>query len=443
MEPTYCGYIATTDDALLVFEACRLGILHRRTCRLSNSERSSIAPGCVFVWDETESGIRRWTDGRRWSPSRVNGCFLIYAELEPRSSEQHPPPGTDCGDGIAQQPRVPCAVSDTPLDSGLCKKTLSLLTTQGGKLHLVCYYRKTDADAGRLATPSHDPYLRGIAIPRSLYPDILPEMTQPLAPHALPAARRRRLSGAPANILVRGCTSMQVTQGSGLPSPSPAALATPAGEYHHRQCASLPLAGEPAVACRRRYSTTADFMAVAMHRHRVAPTPSVQTVSVPSPVEGPATPAAAPWHRAVGSAQVPWPLPVPSSVPPLSSYGPSSVDSPTTHGTGGDVTPLHSSYGRASSSSTRRSSTLVGPDPAYTSYPADNAGGGGGGEGRIQLPPISELLKLIDRPRPPPPSTPVLATGGAVAHKLSSVSSHDAIRGWNASNLAAMPSAHY
>ncbi|KAF8984605.1 hypothetical protein BGZ46_007518 [Entomortierella lignicola] len=42
---------------------------------------SLITPGSVFVFDEEESGICRWTDGRIWSPSRICGNFLVYREL--------------------------------------------------------------------------------------------------------------------------------------------------------------------------------------------------------------------------------------------------------------------------------------------------------------------------------------------------------------------------
>lgn len=36
------------------------------------------------MFDETESGIKRWTDGRLWSPSRIIKDFLVYRELATR-----------------------------------------------------------------------------------------------------------------------------------------------------------------------------------------------------------------------------------------------------------------------------------------------------------------------------------------------------------------------
>src|SRR6478609_2341806 len=81
---TYHGYVRTPADAIRLFEACRLGILPRVQRRLSEKERQSIRSGSVFAWDEREAGMRRWTDGRTWSPSRVSGSFLTYRELDTR-----------------------------------------------------------------------------------------------------------------------------------------------------------------------------------------------------------------------------------------------------------------------------------------------------------------------------------------------------------------------
>ncbi|RKP26384.1 gluconate transport inducer 1/Pac2, partial [Syncephalis pseudoplumigaleata] len=80
--PTYIGYVDTVLDALLLFEACNLGILERAKQRPSPADRARfICSGSVFVWDEGQTGIRRWTDGRRWSSSRPRGNFIIYREL--------------------------------------------------------------------------------------------------------------------------------------------------------------------------------------------------------------------------------------------------------------------------------------------------------------------------------------------------------------------------
>jgi len=84
-EPPWSGWIETTGDALLILEAARRGMIPRVTRRLVDSERKMITSGSVFVFDEDESGIKRWTDGFFWSPSRILGNFLLYRETEKRN----------------------------------------------------------------------------------------------------------------------------------------------------------------------------------------------------------------------------------------------------------------------------------------------------------------------------------------------------------------------
>ena len=77
LDPPFRGYIETTFDSLLVFEAARRGLIPRVTRRLIERERGMVQSGAVFVFDEQESGIKRWTDGLVWSPSRILGNFLV------------------------------------------------------------------------------------------------------------------------------------------------------------------------------------------------------------------------------------------------------------------------------------------------------------------------------------------------------------------------------
>lgn len=56
MAETFFGYIETTQDALLIFEGCRRGLIPRVSRRLQEKERRMIRSGSVFVFDESESG---------------------------------------------------------------------------------------------------------------------------------------------------------------------------------------------------------------------------------------------------------------------------------------------------------------------------------------------------------------------------------------------------
>jgi hypothetical protein len=87
MDLPWSGWIGTTGDALLILEAARRGFVPRVTRRLVADERRIIASGSVFVYDEQESGIKRWTDGMFWSPSRMLGNFLLYRELDSKGAE--------------------------------------------------------------------------------------------------------------------------------------------------------------------------------------------------------------------------------------------------------------------------------------------------------------------------------------------------------------------
>jgi len=70
--------IRSTQDAHKIFFAVQHGILPLVTRRLDADERLALRSGCVYAWEERGShaeitglGIERFTEGRRWSPSRV------------------------------------------------------------------------------------------------------------------------------------------------------------------------------------------------------------------------------------------------------------------------------------------------------------------------------------------------------------------------------------
>ncbi|SPO32085.1 uncharacterized protein UTRI_02642 [Ustilago trichophora] len=87
---TFQGYVHSTRDALLIFEAVRRGVLPKITRRLRDDERKLIKSGTIFVFDEVESSIKRWTDGMIWSPSRILNNFLVYREVEKKDPKPAP-----------------------------------------------------------------------------------------------------------------------------------------------------------------------------------------------------------------------------------------------------------------------------------------------------------------------------------------------------------------
>ncbi|KAF7983611.1 hypothetical protein HWV62_20526 [Athelia sp. TMB] len=207
-EPPWSGWIETTGDALLILEAARRGLIPRVTRRLVDSERKMITSGSVFVFDEDESGIKRWTDGFFWSPSRILGNFLLYRETDKRGaghrgarSDMHHPTATDeyNADGTRVDgqtlSRPKGESSEMGIDrhrertlmgsltnsykfkpEGLMKKVCYValvafwhsmnlfvqtfsLTIGGVAQHLISYYKIEDVENGRLRCPSSLPEL--------------------------------------------------------------------------------------------------------------------------------------------------------------------------------------------------------------------------------------------------------------------------------------------
>ncbi|KAF8931056.1 hypothetical protein BGZ58_007839 [Dissophora ornata] len=173
---SFHGYIETTQDTLLIFEACRRGLLPRICRRLQEKERRIVQSGTVFVFDERESGIKRWTDGLVWSPSRILGNFLVYRELDKRNS------GKKDSSPIDRASRSSSSDPESAIEknkeralvgsltnsyrfkkNGLIKKTMSIVVN-GVSQHMISYYSKDDVLSGKLRTPSSCPELASLEI---------------------------------------------------------------------------------------------------------------------------------------------------------------------------------------------------------------------------------------------------------------------------------------
>ncbi|CAK7564299.1 MAG: Gluconate transport-inducing protein [Sporothrix epigloea] len=176
---TYHGMVRSAADAIKLFEACRLGLLPRVQRRLSEKERQAIRSGSVFVWDEREAGMRRWTDGKSWSASRVSGSFLTYREME----------GKRGGGGFNTMRRMSGRTPDSSGRSsdddqddgepdgyrykadGLMKQSFSITTSTGQHLHLISYYARPSPGSPDLPQPIIDPSLRIVVPVKGMYPE--------------------------------------------------------------------------------------------------------------------------------------------------------------------------------------------------------------------------------------------------------------------------------
>ena len=202
---TYNGHVRTPADAIILFEACRLGLLPRVQRRLSEKERQSIKSGSVFVWDEREAGMRRWTDGKSWSASRVSGSFLTYREMEgKRGGNSFGPPLA----AVSRAGKTPDSTrgSDSDLEmagedgpdgyrykpDGLMKQSFSITTSSGNHLHLISYYSRANPFPSNLTSPTSDPSLRHIRPQKGMYPESTVHEHQ-----NIPAVTRSPMANAP------------------------------------------------------------------------------------------------------------------------------------------------------------------------------------------------------------------------------------------------------
>ena len=196
---TYSGHVRTPQDAIILFEACRNGILPRVQRRLSEKERQSIKSGSVFVWDEQEAGMRRWTDGKSWSASRVSGSFLTYREMEGKRGGAGGAGGGGGYSGSKGGTRTPdSSRGESEMDAngagdegpdgyrykadGLMKQSFSITTSQGHHLHLISYYSRSHPSATNLLQPTNDPNLRHIRPTKGMYPESTVHEQQSIPP---------------------------------------------------------------------------------------------------------------------------------------------------------------------------------------------------------------------------------------------------------------------
>ncbi|WRT69290.1 uncharacterized protein IL334_006274 [Kwoniella shivajii] len=180
-QPAAICALKSPVDAIHILEAVRLGIVPRVTRRLTGHERAMIRPGTVWVWEEEETNMRRWTDGRRWGASRVGGGgFLVYTEssesLSPPPSRSDSPYGQHSG--YYPGPGSSSSSSSRRPES-LIKQTYSTTMTHPvtGKLkkfHVVAYSSKHNPQGdvhNPLPLPHQLPALSSLRVTPGIWPE--------------------------------------------------------------------------------------------------------------------------------------------------------------------------------------------------------------------------------------------------------------------------------
>ncbi|KAJ1915541.1 Global transcription regulator sge1 [Mycoemilia scoparia] len=153
---SFFGLVESTRDAFLLFEAARNNKIPRITRRLTDSEKRSLRSGSVCIFDEKEAKIKRWTDGRLWTPSRIMGNFLIYRELSKKllpNKEGREELASLDREGLIKKNQVYVSNKGTFIvkPDGLFKKTISLVVPD--EPHLVDESKITQSSRGLVEEP--------------------------------------------------------------------------------------------------------------------------------------------------------------------------------------------------------------------------------------------------------------------------------------------------
>ncbi|KAL4073706.1 Gti1/Pac2 family-domain-containing protein [Scleroderma citrinum] len=167
--------VRSPQDAQVIFHAVALGVLPMVTRRLDAEERRAISSGSVYVWEErgpnpeaTGLGIERWTDGKRWGPSRVRDEFLFYQEKDPEPIDVDM--NSDSDTTLGSSNRLPPGARYQSVRSSLVKQTYSVFveTPRGRrKWHLIAYFTSDSVDY--LRTVSDTSELASLEVPPGKY----------------------------------------------------------------------------------------------------------------------------------------------------------------------------------------------------------------------------------------------------------------------------------
>lgn len=260
--------------------------------------------------------MRRWTDGKSWSASRVSGSFLTYREMEgkrgggvSRSNKTPNSQGGSDDDHNNSNDEAPDGYRYKP--DGLMKQSFSITTSTGQHLHLISYYARSHPTAPNLNQPSTDPALRHIRPQKGLYPEStvndqqnLPVVTRgpmagatfSLSPHAMGYPQPRGyaplytwpptpLATPPTATIPYSASYLPPLSGAAAPYGQPPALPAPPAQQ------ALPAPERPA------HATAETTTSVTAPAHTsTAPAPSLSTYSWSPQSQSQSQPAPSPPH---------------------------------------------------------------------------------------------------------------------------------------------------
>ncbi|KAG9050565.1 hypothetical protein FS837_004422 [Tulasnella sp. UAMH 9824] len=173
-KPILRGYLDSLSDALIVIEvgslAAMRGLIGRVVTKPNDTQKELYTQsGNIIVFEESEVGIRRWTDPLSWSETRACPPYFIYRETT--SDIRSTPYDRSSRSGNRGQVRsrgvsfdvqrlvgaMPtgkrCRNSGHVMEDGMCKRTITIELPER-KWHIISYYYVEDILSGKLMRPS-------------------------------------------------------------------------------------------------------------------------------------------------------------------------------------------------------------------------------------------------------------------------------------------------
>ncbi|KAJ3394108.1 hypothetical protein HDU84_000136 [Entophlyctis sp. JEL0112] len=155
---SWFGFVKEKADAVALVEA----VIARRIRALKMVPATAkLRSGSVIVFAESslQTQMTRWRDGESWSPSRIQGTFLLYREVESTKIKQlKKNPDSDDKGRFATTSFRP---NTRPVSNGFAKRTITVIGSDNNKYRVISYFFPHDVaylyhETSAFSTPPTD-----------------------------------------------------------------------------------------------------------------------------------------------------------------------------------------------------------------------------------------------------------------------------------------------
>ncbi|KAJ3024931.1 UNVERIFIED_CONTAM: hypothetical protein HDU68_007648 [Siphonaria sp. JEL0065] len=138
-------FISTPFDAQVILEAALDGKFPILNAGSTINGITIIQSGTIVIFAENNANSQmvRWRDGKRWSPSRPQGPYLLYREVESSTKT------TFVGSTTEQSTRftnMALRANCRFIPNGLAKRTIGLTGSDGLKYRVISYFYPIDVE---------------------------------------------------------------------------------------------------------------------------------------------------------------------------------------------------------------------------------------------------------------------------------------------------------